>query len=324
MLPTLADLTEASASTPLLATSQPVEPVAHEQDATCIAHVRAACRRAWKPLLLVAGNALLTLALVRCPGLILLFLVLQPVFIFLFIRYAVFPESESDLEQQFTPDSSVFFVVGTAARRVQDAVQMWGRVALLKYSMASALFCISIALLYICIINPGLLMLYCVLQPLLIVVAGKWMMDFDTAASLHHRRIRLERVAFDAALFNDVDMPRACAICLCDFEACPENVPEKAEKAGKAEKAESVNGSVSHTRNVVFVEGAGAAEWRQDEIVRLPCAPAHCFHAGCIHEWLTAHGTCPLCRIRSGDELPRWWVVWRWFTQLLPSSTTPS
>jgi hypothetical protein len=282
-----------------------------------MAHVRAVCRRAWKPLLLVAGNALLTFALVECPGLILLFLILQPVFLFLFIRYSVFPEGESDLERQFSPDSA-FFVVGTAVRRVQDAAQMWGRAALLKYSMASALFCVSIALLYICVINPGLLMLYCVVQPLLLVVAGKWLIDFDTAASQHHRRIRLERVAFDAALFNDVDMPRSCAICLCDFEGFTENVAEKPKKA------ESVNGSVSPTRNVVFVEGTGAAEWRQGEILRLPCAPAHCFHAGCIHDWLTAHGTCPLCRTRSGDELPRWWIVWRWFTQLLPNATTPS
>jgi len=151
-------------------------------------------------------------------------------------------------------------------------------------------------------INPGCLLIYCVGRPLLIFVTGKWMKDFDSAASLQSRRIRLDRVAFDPALFNDVDMPRSCAICLCDFD-------------GTTEPAGSVSGFASYSRNVVLLDGADAASCRHGEIFRLPCARAHCFHAGCIHEWLTAYGTCPICRTRSGEELPRWWIVWQWCTQ---------
>jgi hypothetical protein len=239
---------------------------------------------------------------------------MQPVFLLLFIKYTVFPDSESyqDSESESynpLPPGMIFFEAGAVARRLQHAPPSWGRAEWLKYSAALAVFCISLALLYICVINPSLLMLYCVVQPLLIFVTVKWMTISDTAASLHHRRIRLEPVAFDAALFNDVDLPRSCAICLCDFD-------------GVSEPTDSVYRSRSHTQNVVLVEGAGAAGWRQGDIVRLPCARAHCFHAGCIHGWLTAYGTCPICRSRSGEELPRWWIVRQWCTQLL--TTTPA
>ena len=181
----------------------------------------------------------------------------------------MFPYSDSFQDSEYDsymplPPGRIFFDSGTFARRIQHAPPRWGRAEWLKYSATFLVFCISIALLYICMINPSLLMLYCVAQPLLIYVAVKWMTIADTAAMLHHRKIRLEPVAFDAALFNDVDLPRSCAICLCEFD-------------GFEGQAVSVSGSTTHASNVVFVDGAGAAGWREGEIVRLPCARAYVF-----------------------------------------------
>ena len=79
--PSFADLMEAPASTPLLATPQPAGPIVHEQGPAWIAHARVVCMRAVMPLLLVCGSVLLTLAVLQWPGLIFLFLVLQPVFL---------------------------------------------------------------------------------------------------------------------------------------------------------------------------------------------------------------------------------------------------
>jgi hypothetical protein len=270
-----------------------------------------------KLLLIFAGSMLLTLGVVQCPGLILVFLIMQPVFLLLFVKYLVFPDDDSESSQQLTPG----FISFDAGQPISDLAHgirawitgpRWGRAQKLKNGVAFAVFCMSFALLYICAINPGCLLLYCVGQPLLIILTGKWMKDFDSAASLQHRRIRLERVAFDPARFNDLDLPRSCAICLSDFD-------------GTTEPADSVHFSrisTSYSRNVVLLDGADAASCPEGEIVRLPCARAHCFHAGCIHEWLTAHGTCPICRTRSGEELPRWWIVWQWCTQFSTTRAT--
>jgi hypothetical protein len=260
-----------------------------------------------KPLLIGAAIVLLTVAVFEYPGWILMFLIMQPLLIMLFVKYAVFPDDDSELSQHLTPNF-ISFEAGQPISNFWNGIRAWsasprsGRAQKLKNGVALAIFFTSLALLYICAIKPELLLLNFVLQPLLIFLAGKWMKDFDSVASLEHRMIRLERVAFDPATFNDVDMPRSCAICLCDFD-------------GTTEPAGSVSSSTSYSRNVVLLDGADATACRPGEIVRLPCARAHCFHAACIREWLTAYGTCPICRTRSGEELPRWWIVWQWCIQ---------
>ena len=133
--------------------------------------------------------------------------------------------------------------------------------------------------------------------------------DFFCAFILTFAKI-CTQVPFDAKLFNDVDMPRSCAICLCEFDGT----------TGAA--GSSFSSSNSYHRNLVLLDGADASSCREGEIVRLPCAKAHCFHAECINKWLTAYGTCPICRTRSGDELPRWWIVWQWCNQYMTNRPT--
>jgi hypothetical protein len=279
-----------------------------------IAHARRLCQRALKPLLIGAAIVLLTVAVLNYPEWILIFFTVQPLLIMLFVKYTVFSDDDSESSQHTIPNFN-FFEAGQPTSNLWNHFRAWsasprsGRGQKLKNGVVLAIFFTSLALLYICAIKPELLLLNLVLQPLLIFMAGKWIKDFDSVASLEHRVIRLERVAFDPTTFNDVDMPRSCAICLCDFD-------------GTTEPTGNVRGSTSYSRNIVLLDGADAATCRPGEIVRLPCARAHCFHAACIHEWLTAYGTCPICRTRSGEELPRWWIVRQWCSQFSTSRPT--
>jgi hypothetical protein len=259
-----------------------------------------------KSLVLMTINLLLILAVFYCPGLIFVLMIMQPMFCILLIKFTVFSASEED--ELIVPGIFLETNLGLQAfedlpRRMLALAELvvprwgwWARVSWCKFGVTFALFLASLALLYMCVVDPGLMMVYCVGQPLLIILGGKWLLDYDAVAP---QVIKLERVVLDTSA---VDLPRSCAVCLGNFDD-PASLLDSSPAPTAAEQ------------NIVIVEGADAGEWRPDDIVRLKCDPAHCFHAGCIQAWLVTHGTCPLCRSRSGKEIS-------WWRRLYLSSTT--
>jgi len=293
------DRTEASASTPLL-TAREQEPALPQRPLTT-GPVGLGDSTATKALVLIATNVLLILKVFSCPELIFVLVIMQPIFCMLFIKFTVF--SESELDEPVVPEAFSEGNVGLQAfedlpRRMLELAELsmpswgwWGRVAWWKFGAASAILLASLALLYVCVLDPGLMMLFFIVQPLLILFGFKWLIEYDAVPL---QVIKLERVAFDVAHVSAADLPRSCAICLADFDDPEtENHVESAQASGAEQ-------------NLVLVEGVGASGWRSSELVRLQCDPAHCFHAGCIQSWLATNSTCPLCRMTSGEQLA-WW-----------------
>lgn len=134
---------------------------------------------------------------------------------------------------------------------------------------------------------------------------------------------RLDRVLFDEALFNDVRLPKACAICMTDFDACVELTSNNAvdgdtatNKAGERGEVVCHNSSSSPADLGVRVAGENTLRsldgWEVKPIARLPCNEAHCFHYTCIREWLLRSRSCPLCReeiLQSRDRVTSELVV---------------
>eukprot|EP00928_Gymnodinium_smaydae_P049134 TRINITY_DN32947_c0_g1_i1.p1 TRINITY_DN32947_c0_g1~~TRINITY_DN32947_c0_g1_i1.p1 ORF type:complete len:468 (+),score=82.76 TRINITY_DN32947_c0_g1_i1:135-1538(+) len=114
--------------------------------------------------------------------------------------------------------------------------------------------------------------------------------------------LKLERVPFDAAIFDDVQCPKACSICFEEFDSSTDLREDTAVAGDTAVhddgrvgevKRQEPNGAVR-----VHFEGADLPldGWHVQPIARMPCSPAHCFHIKCISEWLVRSGSCPCCR----------------------------
>lgn len=253
-------------------------------------------------------NVGLVFKVMDCPELIFVLVTMQPIFCLLFFGFF---ESQQDepvppgvhSETNVSPGVHSETNAGLQANEhlsqrvvalADSAMPRWGwwaRVKWWKFGFSFGLLLASTVLLYVCSMDPGLLLLYSIAQPLLVLFGFKWIWDHDTADALKPQLIKLERVASDDA----ADVPHSCAICLGDFDD-----PESGSHADSAQASAT-------EQNIVLVDGVGTSGWRSNEIVRLQCDRAHCFHAGCIQAWLKTNGTCPLCRSWSGEQVA-WWL----------------
>jgi hypothetical protein len=274
------------------------------------------CWRASPCVLLVLGSATLAVVIFLQPALAFVVAILQPVLCFGMARWAAelhLPEPPLSVTLQERLKSAhpaaVLRAFGrfardeTAARWLRESWHGRARYArraayyLRRAALPSLVVPGSILLLFACSSNWGTLLVYLTLQPLLIMGAGKlflnpqWLGDrfgvngVDTDPLLDKRVIPLASVEYDPELFDDVQLPSACVVCLQDFDGSGELPP-----GGHAAPREGGAGG-----NVVLVDGR--EDWAPGAIVRLPCAGAHCFHAACVCDWLQNRPTCPLCRM---------------------------
>jgi hypothetical protein len=304
---------EASASTPLLAAW--ADPEQAEQSAAEPVRSTAAT----KVLILATVNVLVVISFVYFPALIFVLLIMQPVFCMLLVKFTVFPEEQP--ADPFEADAGLQ-AFEALPRRMLELVALaapswgwWSRVTWWKFGVVFVLIMASLALLYVCVLDPGFMMLYCVGQPLLVVLGGKWLLDYDALALRLPRFITLERVAVDGAP-SAAKLPQSCAICLQDFvgvtDTAPDGVPEQGIRPGGADVPEQNPAD----QNITVMLGA-AYPWpcRPDEVVRLRCDRTHCFHAACIEGWLLTNSTCPLCRTRIVEEFAVWRRIRQYFLQ---------